>query len=441
MQSKCLPNPYRYIPSFLSVISLFLILYGTTGSVYGQWTPHIIEENAGQVSYIEAYDIDNDGDMDLIVPKESAGEVVFYENLNNDSWKKQILDNGAGPAWVEIADLNNDGKMDLIIAFYNADLVAWYKNDGSNPIEWRKDTIDNSYDGPMTVEASDINGDGQLDVVCRIYNSGETVWYENNLPNGWTNHLIHPNMPINGSLQVGDMNDDNKPDVLRSYEIGNKVVLFRNNLPDENWSEITIDGNLPHNRCSRFGDIDNDGDLDIAATAQGLGPNDLDVAWYENDGLGNTWIKHPVVSHLSDARWINLEDMENNSSLDIVVSVHADERLILLVNNDGGQNWTEYLVEDQFENLRGTLTFDIDMDGDFDIVAAKEEGDLVWYENPLGSAYAASLEASQLLIQSSDDTLVINATMYNPNNHPVNAWAVITGDQSGFIDTLQLFDD
>ena len=43
--------------------------------------------------------------------------------------------------------------------------------------------------------------------------------------------------------------------------------------------------------------------------------------------------------------------------------------------------------------------------------------------------------------QSPDDTLKVNARLINPENHTASVFAVIQGDQSNYIDSLQLFDD
>lgn len=433
---------FNQISKYQYVCFIIIMLHGFTSSASGQWTRHIIESNADYSNAFDAHDIDNDGDMDLFFAQEFVSRLVFYENNNRDPWTKTIIDNNAGaPVGVDLADLDNDGKMDIILGCFGADLVTWYKNDGGDPIEWIKDTINKSYDGTVFVQAADINGDGALDIVGRYFISGEMVWYENKLPMDWTPHLIHPKMPSYGYFDVGDVNNDDQPDIVRAYEQGNRVVLFTNNLPDPNWTEITVDNNIK-TRCSLFGDIDADGDMDIVAGAHGSNRDDMDVAWYENDGSGINWTKHSIISNLSDATWIDLVDIDNNDTMDIVLKAEADNQIILLRNRDGGQHWTEYAVENQDEKLNHLYTHDIDLDGDFDLVfSTSEGGSLVWYENPLGSAYAVSFKSSPIWSPSQNDTLTISAEMFNPEDHPVMSHVVIKGNQSGFVDTLQLFDD
>jgi hypothetical protein len=387
---------------------------------------------------IRAQDIDKDDDMDVFVADFDAGKILFYEN-HNFQWAKHIIDGMAGRlVGLDLADFDNDGNVDIIAGCWGADLVAWYKNNGGYPIQWIKDTIDNAHDGPTEVWAKDINGDGATDVVADFNEEGRVFWYENNLPDGWTTHLIGSDVKGSGSSYAADINNDDKPDVVRSVENQDKVVLFKNNLPDNNWTEIIVDGQLGGTFCPHIADIDNDGDKDIAATG-----GETNIVWYENDGSGQEWTKHPITTDLKSARYLFLIDIDTNGYTDIVVTDRAADNLILLRNEDGGQIWNKYVVDDDCKDPNSVFVYDLDLDDDYDIIPSIKEGDgpLIWYENPLGSAYAISLETSPFSIQSTSDTLIINATMYNPDNHPVNAWVVINGDQSGFVDTLQLFDD
>ncbi|MFC2115150.1 T9SS type A sorting domain-containing protein [Bacteroidota bacterium] len=64
------------------------------------------------------------------------------------------------------------------------------------------------------------------------------------------------------------------------------------------------------------------------------------------------------------------------------------------------------------------------------------------FENPLiGIAYAKSLEVNPFYIQSQSDTIKVRAIVSNQEEHAIKVLANIQGDQSQFMDSLQLFDD
>ncbi len=98
-------------------------------------------------------------------------------------------------------------------------------------------------------------------------------------------------------------------------------------------------------------------------------------------------------------------------------------------------------VDNNLEMALKVYAYDIDLDNDIDIIPSTEANFVLWYENPLGSAHAVSLNASPTLVKPQSDPHTITAVLDNPDNSPVHVYAVIQGDQSGFVDTLQLYDD
>jgi len=437
------PNPIRYITIFPSVVFIFLLILGTTGFTYGQWTEHIIDPNVENTGDIQIYDIDNDGDMDLFVTLEYESSILCYENNNNLSWTRHTVDDKAASVTTTgLADFDMDGRVDIVATLYGSDLIVLYRSGEGDPFYWYKDTIDNSYDGPTIGIPEDLDNDGDMDIVVKYRESGEMIWYENNLPLGWSSHLIGSDMKFQGAFWVSDINKDNKPDVVRCVANKTMVVLFINNLPDNNWTEIIVDNQISNPRSCSIGDIDNDGDMDIVANSRSAIGTNPDVVWYENNGSGLSWTKYPITSELNSANFLYLADINSNGYVDIAISDEGTDDVILLRNKDGGKNWTTFIVDDNYTSVFTLYAHDIDLDGDIDIIPARNApGALIWYENPLGSVYTESLEASPFLIQSTGDTLTITAELNNPDNHVAHVFAVIQGDQSDFVDTLQLFDD
>jgi hypothetical protein len=409
--------------------------------VSGQWRMHLIDESLNHTVDIKAHDIDADGDMDLFVAEEKADKLLMYECIteNGLQWKKHVIDDRAnGCLGLGLADFDADGETDLVATHFSGDQLVWYKraNEG-NPDQWVMHIIDDSHDGPSLVWAEDINGDGAIDVVVKYNNSGGIAWYENTLPSEWIRHPINPTYTGRGDIFVADFNNDNRLDVVGAQAYEDKVTLYLNDLPGNGWKEVSIDADRERAKGCPFGDIDNDGDMDLAST--GRNPN---LLWYENQDSGRIWIKHPVDEGISGMDWVIIRDLDNDGYVDLIPTDEGGEGLFWLRNVDGGKNWTKHIVDSKYQQPLAGFGYDIDLDQDIDLVPSRwAVGSLVWYENPIPSAFALSLTASPYLVDSPDDTLRINASLYNPEKHPAMAWAVITGEQTAFSDTIQLFDD
>jgi len=422
-------------------VVLALTFFCFLSPTYGQWQKHVIDSSIAYSCFIDVHDMGDDNDIDIFLAEYDANTILWYEN-DNMTWIKHTIDNNIpGVVGLDLMDVNNDGNMDVIVAAWSSNLVAWYENDGADSVSWIPHTIVSDFAGAEVVRVQDINSDGVLDIVV-AGDPGRLAWYENNYPAEWICHDISSNVPGGlGNFYVGDVNNDNKPDIVRNS--GYNVVLFINNLPDTEWTRINIDGDMPGTFHAHIADINNGGHMDVAATAQEATGPSADVAWYENDGSGLNWTKHPITADLEKARCLFIEDMDNNGYMDVIVGDYNEDKIIVFFNNDGGQSWTENNIDSNFDAPNPVFAFDIDLDNDFDVIATSRVNNaLNWYENlPDSTVYPESFEISPYSVQSQADTLFIRTEISNPENHSASAFAVIQGEQFAFMDTLQLFDD
>lgn len=142
----------------------------------------------------ELSDLDNDGDLDLIVGKDEGG-VDFYENTGSTTDPNFIRRTGAAnplenvaveansdPA---VADLDGDGDFDLIVM--DADgAISYFENTGTpeNPVFTERTGASNPLDGisagyhDASFEPVDLDGDRDIDLVILNFN-GYLDFYEN----------------------------------------------------------------------------------------------------------------------------------------------------------------------------------------------------------------------------------------------------------------------
>ena len=75
--------------------------------------------------------------------------------------------------------MDGDGDLDVLSASANNDTIAWYENNGASPPTFTDHVIATNADGARSVYATDVDGDGDLDVLSASANDDKIAWYEN----------------------------------------------------------------------------------------------------------------------------------------------------------------------------------------------------------------------------------------------------------------------
>lgn len=100
----------------------------------GEFTPHLISDAVDEGQGVTVADVDNDGDPDVITASSGDNTIAVFKNLKEGYFCeiKEIVDDQAiGARTVIATDLNGDGWVDLASASKDDDTVAWYPNDGT----------------------------------------------------------------------------------------------------------------------------------------------------------------------------------------------------------------------------------------------------------------------------------------------------------------------
>jgi hypothetical protein len=124
----------------------------------------------------------------------------------------------------------------------------------------------------------------------------------------------------------------------------------------------------------RIADIDGDGDGDIVV-AEEAWASDAEIAramWFEQTGdprNESSWVKHELIKAKS-LNNMDVADMDGDGDPDIVLGEHRYDprRTLILENRANGADWVVHEVDRGKEGHIGARVFDLDGDGDFDIV-------------------------------------------------------------------------
>ncbi|MBT8387390.1 MAG: T9SS type A sorting domain-containing protein, partial [Ignavibacteria bacterium] len=266
-----------------------------------------------------------------------------------------------------VVDIDADSSLDVLTSGYISNDVRFYKNEGGSPISWRRYFIDDDFYGAEFLHAGDIDGDGDPDVVVTSARGNSVAWYENNMPDtNWSKHLIDDGtLPGAITCDIGDLDSDGDLDVAVTGSQANRLVWYKNNLPDTNWIKKLIDGSLPVAFGVSIGDIDGDDTMDVAATSSF---NDY-VVWYNTTDFGENWNKYIIYpDYFSGARLLDIVDMDLDGDNDVLATAF-DAGVVVCFQNRLPDIWARHNIDLNLPSANYICSADIFEDGIPEVLA------------------------------------------------------------------------
>lgn len=292
-----------------------IIWFENTGTTPPVFIPHTVTTQADWPFAVFAVDLDRDGDMDVLSASVFDDKVSWSENNGGSPptfTHHTIASDADGARSVYAADLDGDGDIDVLSASRDDDKIAWYENDGNSPPGFTTHIITKGADGARQVCAADINGDGKLDVVACSYNDDEVTWFRNdgNSPPSFTTCTISTTADGAFSIFTTDLDRDGDVDILCASALNDRITWFENDgatTPTFTARTITTTADGPWSVFAA--DLDNDGDIDVLSASY----NDDKIAWYENDGGSPPgFIPHTITTLTDRPRTVYAADLDDD---------------------------------------------------------------------------------------------------------------------------------
>ena len=292
-----------------------------------------------------------------------------------------------GPANLVVGDLNNDHLADLIVSCEQDRKLTVLLATSGREERFRPSNPISLPDPPGNMVLGDVNGDNNLDLAIDSHDSYGVVLL---LGDGKGGLALAPNSPIvmkegrhphTHGLALGDMNGDRKLDLITANNADNDVTISFGDGRGLFTRAPAAFAVGPSPYPFTLADVNNDGRLDIIATASATGPlraqqltSSFALTLLLNDGRGG-FRRSDLPVRTGQPWFAGAGDVNGDRKPDLVAT-HHDQSALTLMLGDGAGHFTE-ASSSPFSlgrNAFQVVVADVNRDGRADALAATGEG-------------------------------------------------------------------
>jgi hypothetical protein len=340
------------------------------------WTYVAVSGDHALTYGLDAADLDGDGARDLV-----SGRYWYASpgGALTGAWTRSAAFPDGLHAMLAV-DVDGDDRADLIGQADSGTAVAWLEATNAEATAWSATAIGTlpaspHAQGMQGFRLAQIEAGGRLEVAL---SSGAGLFYfripaANAGAGSWPRVRISAS-PSDEGFAFGDLDGDGDLDVVAGTADGERVEWYRN--PGDSgadWTAFPLGDVSDFGFPDRFelGDLDGDDDLDVIGSEENGATSGAKTVWWEHPASATApgWTRRPIATQAT-TNSLDVADLDGDGDVDVVTGEHRGTKQVTIFANDGtGLAWTAHPVDAGKESHLGVQLFDLDGDGDLDVVS------------------------------------------------------------------------
>lgn len=334
------------------------------GNSNGSFSAALSFVTGSSPSDIRIADMNRDGKWDIVTADEGSDTISILFGNGNGTFKARLSTaTGDGPQNLVVADFNQDGLLDVATTNKFDDTISVLYGNSNGTFQGRADFA--AGDMPRGIAAGDLNQDGFIDLVGTASGDNKANVF---LANGV--HLANGNFKTPAQYAVGDgprsvsahdLNGDGILDLVALDVLGNGGNILIGNGDGTYLARTSFVTTSGAKDTISFGDINNDGKIDILYSASS--GNGVEFILGNGDGTFKTPIS---VGIGGGSAFSSLADFNNDGKLDVIYGRTATNEIRVALGNGDGTFLADKALSTGIQAASAVVIRDFNQDGILD---------------------------------------------------------------------------
>lgn len=200
------------------------------GETLPTWQESVVTSGFGSAKSVIVEDLNNDSLPDLVGAGDGCDDIAWWENTGGIpiAWIKHTITayfNGA--SGLDAVDMNNDGQQDILGTGWEGNEVSfWICNDiAAN--SWTQTMVTDQLEIAAGAMGADFDLDDDIDIVAVGKIPGELALFVNDLT-VFTQEVLFPGFAGGSALEVTDLDQDGDDDIIAGAGVLKELYWFEN---------------------------------------------------------------------------------------------------------------------------------------------------------------------------------------------------------------------